>query len=102
MKKYVDFVFKNKKALFVVFIILNLVSIYGITRVKLNTDFSLFSTNDSIYEQRLAEMEDTFGSIEQMTVLIEHDAFTNDIKDDFILIQQAFAQMEHVRFVEGV
>ena len=102
MKKYVDFVFKNKKALFVVFIILNLVSIYGITRVKLNTDFSLFSTNDSIYEQRLAEMEDTFGSIEQMTVLIEHDAFTNDIKDDFILIQQAFTQLDHVRFVEGV
>ena len=102
MKKYVQFIFKNKKVLFALFILLNLVSIFGITKIKLNTDFSLFTTKDSVYQQRLDEMDQTFGSIEQISVLVESDIFNNANRDDFIAMQTAFNAMDHVRLVECV
>jgi len=88
--------------LFVIFVILNLVGIIGITQIKLNTDFSLFTTSDSVYEQRLQEMEELFGSVEQISVLIEHEAFDETTLVDLAAIQAAFDDIENIRIVEGV
>jgi len=102
MKKYVNYIFKHQKMLFVIFVILNLVGIIGITQIKLNTDFSLFTTSDSVYEQRLQEMEELFGSVEQISVLIEHEAFDETTLVDLAAIQAAFDDIENIRIVEGV
>lgn len=101
MKKYVDYIFAHKKIMFIGFILLNLISIVGITQIKLNTDFALFTTNDTVYEDRLNEMAETFGDIEQIVVVVEHGDFTNDVKDDMREIQSYFEDMDSVTMVQG-
>ena len=61
MNKYTSFIFKYKKALVITFFILNIVSLIGITRIKLNTDFSMFAPNESIYQDKLDELEEVFS-----------------------------------------
>jgi len=102
MKKYVDYIFKHQKVLFIIFVIINILAIVGITQIRLNTDFSLFSTNDSIYEQRLVEMEETFGSINQIAVLVETDEFSNATLADMANIQADLLAMDNIRVIEGV
>jgi len=102
MKKYVDFIFTHKKLLFVGFILINIISIIGITQIKLNTDFALFTTNNTVYEDRLDDMTETFGDIEQLMVVVEHGEFTNAVKDDMREIQAYFETIESVTMVQGV
>ena len=102
MKNYVDFVFKHKKVLFIGFILINIFSTIGITQIKLNTDFALFTTNNTVYEERLDEMTTTFGDIEQIVVVVEHGTFTNQVKDDMREIQAYFEGIDSVTMVQGV
>jgi predicted RND superfamily exporter protein len=102
MEKYVNFIFSKKKVLFVLFIVLNLVSLYGVLQIKLNTDFALFSTVDSVYETRLEEMETTFGSSEQIIVLVESDGFDTSDLSHMRALQGYLEEMDAIRYVEGI
>lgn len=101
MKKYTDFIFNNKKLLFILFMILNIVSIFGITKIKLNTDFASFSPDESIYEDRLDEMEEMFGELNQLIVLIEVDEISDSTLDSMSSIQRSLESVEHIGFVQG-
>ena len=102
MKKYTDFIIKQKKILIALFLLLNLVAIIGITRIELNTDFSIFSPDESIYEDRMNEVEEVFGELSQIIVLVEHNDFTDDDVTELRSIQEALEVMENVTYVQGV
>ncbi|QMS85082.1 efflux RND transporter permease subunit [Candidatus Xianfuyuplasma coldseepsis] len=101
MKRYVDFIFKYKKALIIGFIMINIAAIIGIIQVRLNTDFSLFTTNDSEYETTLEELVDTFGSTDQIMVLVEMDDFGDTSKSQLRNIQGMIEGMSNVDYVQG-
>lgn len=102
MKKYIDFIYKFKKVVRILIVLSVLISIYGITKIKLNTDFSLFSSNDSIYEERLEEMDDQFGALNQLTILIENDTFDDELKSDLYTIERALETVGGINQIQGV
>jgi len=102
MKKYTDFIIKYKKALVALFVFANLLAVYGITKIELNTDFSIFSPDESIYEDRIDEVEEVFGELNQIIVLVEHNEFTNDVVDDLREVQSGIEAIDNVTYVQGV
>lgn len=102
MKKYVDFIFKYKKILIIALVSLNLFALAGVFRISLNTDFSIFSSKDSEYEIRLNELEDIFGELNQIIVLVEHDEFNDNVVIDFADLQKDITEISSVNYVQGV
>lgn len=101
MDKYTAFIFKYKKPLIGLLVILMVFSIVGIFRIKLNTDFSLFSTNDSVYEQRIKQEEETFGNLNQIVIIVEHQAFDLATLTDLNTIQNELSDVTNVISVQG-
>lgn len=102
MKKYVNIIFKHRKPLIALFVILNIVAIFGVAKMKLNTDFALFTTNDSKYEERLDDLEVTFGSSNQITVMVEASEFNQEELNQLITIQTKFNTIDNLSSIQGV
>jgi len=101
MKKYTDFIFSYKKVLIVLFMILNIAAIIGIIQIKLNTDFASFSPDESIYEDRLNEIEEMFGELNQLIVLVEADVINETTLDNMSSLQRSLEDIENIGFVQG-
>lgn len=102
MKKYTDFIYKQKKILIVLLGLSIIFSIIGIFKIQMNTNFSLFTTENSIYEQRLDELDETFGNLDQIIVLVEHELFTDSEKLDLRLLQEELSNIDNVLQIQGV
>ncbi len=102
MNKYTSFIFTYKKGLVVAFFLLNIMSLVGITKINLNTDFSMFAPNESVYQDRLDELGDTFGELNQIIVLVEHADFDSETVLDLRSIQENLELMDNTVFVQGV
>merc|ERR1711879_212582 len=101
MKRYIDFIFKYKKILIVLFMGINIIAIIGITRIQLDTDFASFSPDESIYKDRLEETEEMFGELNQLVVVVEASEITNEVLVDMSLIQRNLETVDAVSFVQG-
>ena len=102
MKNYTNLIYKFKP-LFVIFIVISIVfSIIGLFKVNINTDFAVFGTNDSKYEQTLEELNQSFGKLEQFIIVVEHDYYDETVKDDLQKIQDELSNVPHVLQIEGV
>ena len=102
MNIYTDFIYKYKKLLFVFLILYTIFSVFGILKLQLNTDFALFSTNDSVYERRITDLEETFGTLNQIILLVEHDEFNDAIFSDLYDIQRSLENVDNVTQIQGV
>jgi len=102
MKKYVHFINNNKKILIIIFMIVNIIALVGVTKIRFNTDFSIFSTKESVYQNRLDELEETFGDLNQIIVLVEHPNFNDETIQDLRYIQANIELMENIDYVQGV
>lgn len=101
MKSYTNFIFKRRKLLFVLFLVVNISAILGIFAIKLNTDFGLFTTNNSVYQDRLDAMEENFGNVQQIVVMLESDQFDENVLTDLSEIQIRLFNITNVTYVEG-
>ncbi|MBN2540619.1 MAG: MMPL family transporter [Bacilli bacterium] len=101
MKKYTEFIFKNTKVLIAFAVVYTLFSLVGIFQLKLNTDFSLFSTNDNIYEERLQQMEGIYGETNETILLIETPIFTDSMVSNYRALQAYLESVDHVESVQG-
>ena len=99
MKKYIDFIYKARKPLLVLFVLLNVLAIYGLTQIKIETDFDIFKTQNSEYSRNLKVLEENFPSSDQMIVLTEYSDEEKDIIEDF---EDFAASLEGVTLVKGV
>jgi len=102
MKKYTTFINKNKKVLMIIFMLVNIVAFIGVTKIKFNTDFSVFSSKETVYQDRLDNLEEIFGELNQIVVLVEHPDFDIQTTQDLRTIQASIEAMDNVTFVEGV
>ena len=101
MRKYTEFIFGHKKVLFVLFIIINIVAVFGILRIKLDTDFASFSPDTSVYIDRLEEVEETFGELNQLVVIVDVETIDEDSLRDMNELQTTLSNIEDVIFVQG-
>jgi predicted RND superfamily exporter protein len=102
MKKFVEFIDHKKRLVTIALISSVLLSIYGITQISFNTDFSMFSSNDSIYEERLIQLDESFGSLDQLSILIETETFDTTVQEDLYDIERAFEQLNGLDQIQGV
>ena len=101
MRKYTSFIFGNKKVLGIVFIVINVIAIIGVTKIKLDTDFASFSPEESIYQDRLDEIEDTFGELNQLIVIVDVPTINDISLEQMRLLQDSLEGINDITYVQG-
>lgn len=103
MKTYVKFVEKHRKPLFMLFALINIIAIIGIFQLRLNPDFAIFTTDNSIHKTYIDRMDSIFPASEQILFVIDTgDSILTRKGVEQIGRFQAFADsLEHVDIVTG-
>lgn len=82
MTVYTQFISKFRKPLIIILILINIISIVGLTRININADFNIFQISDSKYQVILDDMADHFGSNNQTILLVKaNDTLEATIND---------------------
>ncbi len=102
-EKYVIFILKHKVIIITLLFILILFSILGIKRLEIISDFDIFMPKDSIYYQNQLKMNSTFGSGEQMILIVEFDGDMKNLEGLKFLreLQKNIENMDEVFMVTG-
>ncbi|MBN2879558.1 MAG: MMPL family transporter [Clostridia bacterium] len=98
MKKYIEFIYKANKPIMIVFVLLNLLAIYGVTQLKLETSFDVFKTQDSEYISNMEVLEENFPSSDQIIVVTE---YSDDIKGKLDGFESFAAELNGIKYVKG-
>jgi len=101
MNSYIKGLTKYRNLLLVLLFGTIILALFGVLKLKLNTDFSLFTTQESVYEDRLDEMNETFGSSDQMILLIEGTKDPDYFKTELRQIQAFLENQDEYLFVQG-
>lgn len=103
MKRYTLFVAKHRKQLFILFILMNLTAIIGITQIRLNSDFSLFTTSDSSHRQHIDMMDSLFPASEEIIFVLESPdtALTPGFVELFTGFQNFADSLDGTDFIAG-
>lgn len=99
MKRYIDFIYKFQKPLMVLFILINLIAIWGLFHLNIQTSFDIFQIEGSQYLEHLQILEDEFPTSDQVIIMIE-DVTTNDAK--ITAFESFIAEMPSVKAVKGI
>lgn len=98
---YINFIKRFRKLLLVILVLINIIAIFGITRIRISTDFNIFTAKDSVYQDNLLEMEKYFDSSEQLMILIETDKIDTNAIKKWSSFQTFVQDLETVSFVNG-
>ena len=103
MKKYVQFIENNRKSLYILLFISIILAGIGIRRIDIDTDFTLFMPGTSEYKEILDEMNETFTTSEQMTILLENEgtSLSKPLLQDYRELQKFIADLNNVKFING-
>lgn len=103
MLSYVNFIKNHRKPLFLMLIILNLLSLIGIFKIRLNSNFEVFMPEQSEYIGTLDEMNEVFSTSDQIMFLIENNGsnLTVDLLCEYREFQQHLENIENVQSVIG-
>lgn len=70
MKGYILFVKKFRLPLFILLVAITILSIVGITRINISSDFRVFMPEESVHQDKLAQMDAMFESSDQIILMI--------------------------------
>ena len=99
MKKFIGFVYKTKKLIMILFVLITLSAIYGLTQIKIKTNFDVFKTQDSQYIENQKILEDNFPSSDHMFVVIDYDA---SIKTHILDFEAQASTLSGIKYVKGL
>ncbi|MEA1885368.1 MAG: MMPL family transporter [Thermotogota bacterium] len=101
-EKFICFLSRNKKGFLLLFITINIISLIGLLRITINTDFALFMPKNSQALKEYEEMIETFGSSQQFLFLVKSNQ-DNDVESlqELFNIQQSLTEIEGVKLVNG-
>lgn len=102
MNNYTNYIFKHKRILSILLVLINIIAIIGIFKIKINTDFSLFSPKDSIYQERLDEVDSIFGELNQLIVIVELSEINDSSLIDLTNIQEDMNSIENIKYIQGI
>ncbi|GAB6189688.1 RND family transporter [Marinitoga arctica] len=71
MEKYTNFIFKNRKKLLILLVLINIIALLGIFRIKLNVDMKTFLPSDSNYLNSYKIIEEKYNLSDQLVVMLE-------------------------------
>lgn len=101
MNKYIKFIEKYRKLLLIMLLLINIIAIIGITKIRINTNFDIFSAKNSIYRENFKEMEKYFNSSEQLMILIENDKLDSEAIRKWYDFQNFLNNLENISYVNG-
>ncbi|BCR36208.1 efflux RND transporter permease subunit [Mariniplasma anaerobium] len=101
MKAYINLIFKKQLLFKIILAITIIMSIAGIVQLKLNTNFSSFSPDESIYQDRLDETTQIFGELNQLMVIVEVDTINRTTLDDMNSLQNELSAISDISFIQG-
>jgi len=99
MVKYIKFIYKYNKVLMILFAIINIIAIIGVTRIHVETSFDIFKTENSNYQNNLNLLFNEFPSSDQMIIMIELE---NHEMNDVIKFEDFLNNMDGIKFIKGV
>ena len=99
MRAYIDLIYKHQKKFLALFILLNLLALYGVFQLKIETSFDVFKVSDSEYLENLSILEDQFPTSDQTIVMIE-DAIER--RSEIEQFEADIAALEGVRLLKGL
>ncbi len=99
MKKFVDVIYKINKGIMLLFVLLNLTAIYGITQINIETSFDIFKISDSKYVENLGVLEEEFPVSDQLIVVTEYTKENEEILKQF---ENEMNSLSTVRSVKGL
>jgi len=99
MKKYIKFIYKYNKVLMVLFVVINIIAIFGVTRINIETSFDIFKTENSKYINNLNLLFDEFPSSDQMIIAIELE---NHEMNDVVKFEDFLNNMDGIKFTKGI
>ncbi|MDA3846398.1 MAG: MMPL family transporter [Vallitaleaceae bacterium] len=73
MKTYIELIQRYRKPLFALLIMINIFALIGLTRIHISSDFQIFVPTDSVYKDKLDEMDTSFPSADQLLIQFEMD-----------------------------
>ncbi|WP_165973983.1 efflux RND transporter permease subunit [Marinitoga lauensis] len=73
MERYVEFIFKNRKKLLVLLVLINIVALIGLIQIKFNVDMKTFLPADSKYLKSYNIIEKKYNLSDQLIVMLETD-----------------------------
>jgi len=73
MSKYIEIIQKYRKPLIGLLIVINIFALIGLTRIQISSDFQVFVPTESVYKDKLDEMDQSFPSADQLIIQFEMD-----------------------------
>ncbi len=99
MKKYIDFIYKFKKSLMLLFVIINITAIYGVFQLKIQTNFDIFKIENSQYQENMNILVDEFSTSDQMIIMISnYDQVTEQVTQ----FENKLEAMDTIKYVKRV
>ena len=99
MKRYIDLIYKYQKPFVIVFVLINLIALYGIFHLKIETNFDIFKIENSAYQQHMDILESEFPTSDQIIIMIKdsdrhQDAISN--------LEKHITKLPHIKYVKGI
>lgn len=103
MDRYVDFVIRYRRILFAAFVLVTLLGVVGASRVDVNSDFAVFQLQSSEYRRTLERMAETFGTADQLVVVVDTGAPTlsAEVVHELRDVQAFMEELPGIRYVNG-
>ena len=101
MKKYISYIYKFKKPIIAVFILINLTAVFGLTQIKIKTDFNVFKIENSQYVKNFDLLEENFPSSDQLLLVCEYNEELKERLADFETFAQGLTGIKYVKGIES-
>lgn len=99
MQKYIDIIYKIKKPVMIIFVMLNLLAIYGLTQLELETSFDIFKTKESQYIENLEILETNFPLSDQLLIVTE---YSDELEDKIIAFEKFALNLDGIKLIKGI
>lgn len=99
MSAYINAIYKHQKKFLVLFILMNLLALYGLFQLKIETSFDVFKVSNSAYLENFNILEEQFPTSDQTIVMIEN---ASESRSEIEQFEADIAALEGVSFVKGL
>jgi len=100
-EEYTSFVFKNRKKIFAVVLVLNILALFGLFRLHFTTEFSILMPQKSRQKEIYEKMNGVFKTGEQLVVMVKTnvDPLSREGIDEIFEIKEKLSSVEGVKTV---
>ncbi|QVK19904.1 MMPL family transporter [Mycoplasmatota bacterium] len=102
MRKYVELIYRFKKPFIFIFVLLNVISIVGVTQIELSSDFTIFMPNNSPHNDTLEAMNERFDSSSQLIMMLDYKELDESVMEEISEFRYFIDNFEDFEYVNGI